>query len=344
MKIDVGYIICNQSKLWNEIRWGNKPPYCQCGCYDIYRLADGRYKCKKCGKIFSDTSNTILQNSKLSKWKWLYAIYTLTAQRSISIRELGSLLSVTKSTAHKMLMKIRCYMSLDDIDLSGVVAMDEAHISGWSGMHLKKKIEYMVNNNYMKKGERYNKKAILQASSQKKEHILCAVNAVGQAKVTHIKGQISKDIVKQFVRQNNITHIISDESPLYRFKGVITEQCNHSKHIYMTKTGHTSNPCENRFSWVKRILTAYHTHTSQKYLQLYLNQILFKINNKDLTATAKFIKLGKLCCQKYISYKDVKQFDYTSQFCYPEEIDWTAIIQNSGGFIQQVKVGHKIYS
>ena len=45
-----------------------------------------------------------------------------------------------------MLMKIRYYMSLDDIDLSGVVAMDEAHIGGWSGMHLKKKIEYMVEN------------------------------------------------------------------------------------------------------------------------------------------------------------------------------------------------------
>jgi hypothetical protein len=237
-------------------------------------------------------------------------------------------------------------MSLDDVDLTGIACMDEAHIGGWSGMHLKKKIEYMVENNYMKAGERYNKKAILSASSQKKQHILCGVNANGKSKATHIRGQITKDIVKQFVSQNGITHIISDESPLYRFKGVTTEQCNHSKHIYMTSSGHTSNPCENRFSWIKRIVGAYHTHTSEKYLQLYLNQILFKINNKDLTATARFLKLGKLCCQEYISYKDVKQFDYTSQFCYPnkDEIDWTAIIQNSGGLIQQVKVGHKIYS
>lgn len=344
MKIDVAYIIKNEVKLWNAIRW-NGAPRCMCGCGDIYRLSDKRYKCKKCGKIFSDTSNTILQNSKLPKWKWLYAIYTLTAQRSISVRELGNLLSVNKSTAHKMLMKIRYYMSLDDVDLSGIACMDEAHIGGWSGMHLKKKIEYMVANDYMKAGERYRKQAILSASSQKKQHILCGVNANGKAKATHIKGQITKDIVKQFVSQNGITHIISDESPLYRFKGVTTEQCNHSKHIYMTSTGHTSNPCENRFSWIKRIVGAYHTHTSEKYLQLYLNQILFKINNKDLTATDRFLKLGKLCCQKYISYKDVKQFDYTSQFCYPDrdEIDWGAIKSKYGGLIQQVNVGQKRY-
>lgn len=345
MKIDVAYIIKNEEKLWNAIRW-NGAPRCICGCGDIYRLADGRYKCKKCNTIFSDTSQTILQNSKLPKWKWLYAIYTLTAQRSISCRELAIQISTTKSTAHKMLMKIRYYMSLDDVDLSGIACMDEAHIGGWSGMHLKKKIEYMVNNNFIKAGERYNKKAILQASSQKKQHILCGVSAIGKAKATHIKGQITKDIVKQFVTQNNITHIISDESPLYRFKGgVTTEQCNHSKHIYMTKSGHTSNPCENRFSWIKRIVGAYHTHTSEKYLQLYLNQILFKINNRDLTATDRFLKLGKLCCQKYISYEDVKQFDYTSQFCYPnkDEIDWMAVKSKYSGLIQQVNVGHKRY-
>lgn len=344
MKIDVAYIIKNEVKLWNAIRW-NGAPRCKCGCSDIYLLSDGRYKCKKCNTIFSDTSNTILQNSKLPKWKWLYAIYTLTAQRSISCRELANQISTTKSTAHKMLMKIRYYMSLDDVDLSGITCMDEAHIGGWSGMHLKKKIEYMVNNNFMKKGERYNKKAILQASSQKKQHILCGVNAIGKAKATHIRGQITKDIVKQFVAQNNITHIISDESPLYRFKGVTTEQCNHTKHIYMTKTGHTSNPCENRFSWIKRIVGAYHTHTSEKYLQLYLNQILFKINNKDLTATDRFLKLGRLCCKKYISYDNVKTFDYTSQFCYPvvDEIDWDAIKRKYGGLIQQVNVGRKRY-
>ena len=346
MKLDISYIIRNEETLWKSIRWTDSTPTCKCGCSELYKTSDSRFKCKSCGYVFSDTANTILQNSKLPKWKWLYAIYTLSVQRSISVRELANLISCSKSTAWLMLQKIRYYMSLDSVDMSGVVCLDEAHIGGWSGMHLKKKIEYMVEHNYMKKGERYRKEAILAASSEKKHHILCGVNAVGKAKITHIKGQITKDIVKQVVKQNNITHIISDESMLYRgINGVITEQCNHSKHIYMTAGGHSSNPCENRFSWVKRIVGCYHTHTSEKYLQLYLNQIIFKMNNKDLTATERFMKLGGLCCQKAVRHKEVLNFEYTDGLYYPEkiEVDWDEVVRMSGGLIYQIEDKRKIY-
>ena len=51
----------------------------------------------------------------------------------------------------------------------------------------------------------------------------------------------------------------------------------------MTKGGHTSNACENRFSWVKRIISGYHTRVTEKYLQLYLNQRMFMVNNRDIS-------------------------------------------------------------
>lgn len=208
MKINIAYIINHEESLWKSIRWTDSTPHCKCGCTELYRTADSRYKCKSCGYTFSETANTILQNSKLPKWKWLYAIYTLSAQRGISIRELAAMIGVTKSTAHRMLMKIRYYMSLDSVDMSGVVCMDEAHIGGWQGMHLNKKMEYMRNNHFIPEGEtRYTKKQILAASSEKKQHILCGVNSAGKSQVLHIRGQITKDIVKQVVKQNGITHI-----------------------------------------------------------------------------------------------------------------------------------------
>lgn len=348
MKINIAYIINHEETLWKSIRWTetNFIPTCKCGCTELYRTADSRFKCKKCGYTFSETANTILQNSKLPKWKWLYAIYTLSAQRSISIRELAAMISVSKSTAHLMLMKIRSYMELDSVDMSGAVCLDEAHIGGWSGMHLNKKIEYMVKHDYMTAGEKYRKEAILAASSEKKQHILCGVNEAGKAKVTHIKGQITKDIIKQVVKQNGITHIISDESQLYRgIKGVTTEQCNHSKHIYMTKGGHTSNPCENRFSWVKRIVGAYHTHTSDRYLQLYLNQIIFKMNNRDMAVADRFMKLGALCCTKSVTEKDILKYDYTDGLCYPkvDDTDWDEVVSAFGGLVERIEVGRKVY-
>ena len=238
-------------------------------------------------------------------------------------------------------------MSLDTVDMSGVVCLDEAHIGGWQGMHLNKKMEYMRNHNYIPEGEtKYTKQQILAASSEKKQHILCGVNAEGKAQVTHIKGQITKDIIKQVVKQNGITHIISDESQLYRgIKGVTTEQSNHSKHIFMTEGGHTSNPCENRFSWVKRIVGCYHTHTADKYLQLYLNQIIFKMNNKNLSVQDRFLKLGGLCCTKYISNKDVQNFDYTEGLYYPvkDEVDWNEVVRSFGGLVVSIEHKHKIY-
>ena len=154
------------------------------------------------------------------------------------------------------------------------------------------------------------------------------------------------NIIKQVVKQNGITHIISDESQLYRgIKGVTTEQSNHSKHIFMTEGGHSSNPCENRFSWVKRIVGCYHTHTADKYLQLYLNQIIFKMNNKNLSVQDRFLKLGGLCCTKYISNKDVQNFDYTEGLYYPvvDDTDWNEVVRSFGGLVVSIESKHKIY-
>jgi hypothetical protein len=113
----------------------------------------------------------------------------------------------------------------------------------------------------------------------------------------------------------------------------------------MTESGHTSNPCENRFSWVKRIVGCYHTHTSERYLQLYLNQIIFKMNNKDLSVAERFMKLGGLCCQQYVSHKDILKYDYTDGMCYPkvDEVDWDEIVDSFGGLVTKIEHKHKVY-
>ena len=69
MKLNIIYISKNADQLWKKLRWENLVPTCKCGCTETYSTGDNRYKCKKCGYIFSDTSNTILQNSKLGKDK-----------------------------------------------------------------------------------------------------------------------------------------------------------------------------------------------------------------------------------------------------------------------------------
>ena len=317
-KLTIQTIITNSNEIWKEII--GVPKCSRCGSENYYQLGDGRYKCKECGKIYSDRTNTILQGSKLDKWQWLVAMYVMCVNKGISLRELANTIGVTNVTAWKMQHKLRMYMGEDRYDMSGVVMVDEAHIGGWSGMHLKKKIDYMVAHNYMERGEKYRKEAILAASSEKKEHIISIVNADNKCLIKHIKGQVTKSVIRQIVKKYGITHIISDESKLYQgIKGVTVEQCNHSKNIFMTTGGHTSNACENRFSWVKRIINGYHTRATEKYLQLYLNQRMFMVNNRDLTIEDRLIKLGKLCCMKNITDNEVINYDYTTDITYPKD-------------------------
>jgi transposase-like protein len=231
-KLTIQTIITNSNEIWKEII--GVPKCSRCGSENYYQLGDGRYKCKECGKIYSDRTNTILQGSKLDKWQWLVAMYVMCVNKGISLRELANTIGVTNVTAWKMQHKLRMYMGEDRYDMSGVVMVDEAHIGGWSGMHLKKKIDYMVAHNYMERGEKYRKEAILAASSEKKEHIISIVNADNKCLIKHIKGQVTKSVIRQIVKKYGITHIISDESKLYQgIKGVTVEQSNHSKHIFI---------------------------------------------------------------------------------------------------------------
>lgn len=345
-KLNVKFVVENAEKLWNEIRWNNQPK-CKCGCTDYYATGDGRFKCKECGYVYSDTANTILQGSKLEKWQWLVAMYTFTTNKSISVRELANVIGVSHVSAWRMQHKLRMYMGMEEIPMSGEVMIDEAHVGGWSGMHLNKKMEYMRKNNFLCPQDKYySKRAIFAASSEKKHHILAMVNGGNKCIIKHIKGQITKSVIKQIVKEYGITHIISDESKLYQgIKGVTCEQSNHSKHIFMTTGGHTSNACENRFSWVKRILNGYHTHTSEKYLQLYLYQRMFMVNNRDLTNYDRFIKLGRLCCSRYISNADVMNYDFTEGINYPNN-DNTEFINEilSLGIVSVVEDKSRRYS
>ena len=331
MKLSTDYILNNADAIWRYVRWNGGLPKCECGCTELYRLKDGRYKCKHCGKIFSDTTNTILHNSKISKGKWLVAMYRMVTYKHISVRELVSDINVNKTTAWKMLHKIRMYMETEQVDFSGVVKIDEAHIGGWTNMHLNKKMEYMKQNGFiLTKDKRYNKRAILAASSNRKQHILSIVNDNGKCKIFHIKSQIDNEIIKQFVVRYGITHIISDESKIYlNIDGVNVEQCNHSKHTYISKGGHSSNACENRFSWTKRIFDL-HTHSSERYMQLYLNQIAYKINQKGKTNEDKFYNLVGLCMQG-----KVKLSEYQSN-------TWITYNDKPNSFLQETKHNKEI--
>jgi hypothetical protein len=69
------------------------------------------------------------------------------------------------------------------------------------------------------------------------------------------------------------------------------------------------------------------------------------MNNKNLSVQDRFLKLGGLCCTKYISNKDVQNFDYTEGLYYPvqDDTDWNEVVRSFGGLVVSIEHKHKIY-
>lgn len=348
-QISLEFIIKESDLIWRKIRWRDGIR-CSCGCSEYYQLSDGRYKCKECGKIFSDTTGTLLHHSKLEKWKWLWCIYKMSSSKGISNIELAKDLSVNVKTAWLLQQKVRYCMKQDYFNLEGIIRMDEAYIGGWSDMHFGRKMKFMREHNFLSDDNRYTKSEICAAVSYKKFHIVSMVDNNGLTKIIHTPNPITKDIIRQIVNKHctNTELLITDESKLYNGLNIPVEQSNHSKHVYMTSGGHTSNPCENRFSWVKRKWNGIYTHTSEKYLQLYLNQMTWSVNHKDLSKTDKFYSLLYTCtCAGEITNQTIFNYNYLDGFevndVYEKERKLAKdIIKNSCGLIAMVQTPHKI--
>ena len=185
-----------------------------------------------------------------------------------------------------MLQKIKYNLSQEDINMIGETIIDETYIGGWVNKHLSYKWDYMRKKGFvLPTQKKYTKTQILRASSDYKQHVIAMIDSEGKTKLLHLPNPITKECIKYVLRrENGITSLVCDESKLYENCGLPIETNNHSKHQWLTATGKSSNAVENRFSWTKRKIK-YNTHTSEKYLQLYLNQFAWQNNVKYMSST-----------------------------------------------------------
>lgn len=347
--ININYIIENADQIWNGLRWKEGIHCPECDCEEYYRLGDGRYKCKDCGRIFSDTTGTLLHHSKVEKWKWLWCIWKMSTGKGLSNIELSKDLGVNVKTAWMMQQKVRLLMEEKDIKLEGIVCIDELHVGGWQGMHFGKKWKYMKENHFIPNNSSwYNKKDILAASSKKKEIVIGMVDGKGRTRLVHVPNPVNKDLIKQVLDRytNGPEMLVSDESSLYKHLGLRVEQSNHSKGWFMSKGGYTSNPVENRFSWAKRKIQGIYTHTSQKYLQLYLNQIAWSASHKDEGPMERFEDLLYTCTRAHVRTKDVLTYepflDWAYEDVYGKELELANEILDECSIIEAIETKHKV--
>jgi transposase len=228
------------------------------------------YQCTKCYHQIYPCASTIFDKSRTPLMYWFYAMFLFTASKNgISACELQRQIGVTYKTAWRILKHIRILLSNDSQDLftnTSIIEVDETFVGG-------------------KNKNRHTDKKVAQSqgrSFKDKVPVLGMLERGGQVKSVVIDNTSSKQVKPHLY--NNIPGgaiVMSDEWHAYKGLGSYYNHSivDHSKKCYVN--GETStNGIENFWSVLKRTFNGSYIHISKKYLQLYVDECVFRFNHK----------------------------------------------------------------
>ncbi len=256
------------------LRWPSGP-VCP-GCDESERI--GRVstrpllRCNACGRQFSVTVGTVMQDSKLPLWKWFLATYLICeSKKGYSSNQLKRTLGVSYKTAWFLTHRIRGAMGqLEHYKLTGVVEVDET-FHGGAPRYKQRDARGKV-----KRGMIPGRKAV----------VLGALERGGQVRLrlADNRGTIEIGAFLSANVDDAAPYVFTDEFRTY--KGLLGDEdtqhetVNHREDEWVRGQVHT-NTIEGVWSLFKRSVIGTHHHMSVKHLQSYLDEIAFKYNNRD---------------------------------------------------------------
>lgn len=222
----------------------------------FYRIKTRKYyKCAHCAFELYPLSGTIFHKSETPLTKWFFAIFLFSnSKNGVSAKELERHLGVTYKTAWRIAKQIRRMMDEHNVDLTGIVEMDETYVGGYHHWWEEKP----------------------------KTAIIGAVERNGQVE-TKVTKKPSRKVAEEFIEAtvSPDATIHTDESPIYKHvsKRRAHEAINHRQHEY-GRGDITTNSIEGFWSQMKRSLDGTYHAVSPKYLQLYANEFEHRYNHR----------------------------------------------------------------
>ena len=230
------------------------------------------YECQFCGHQEYPMRGTIFEGSSTSLRLWFYAIYIMASTRcGISAKTLEREIGVSYPTAHRMFKQIRTLLEQDDDRFSGTVEVDEMYFGGqgkWK--HHPKGVSYRDT------GRSDKSMVVGMAERGPNGARISATVADPKTDGIPLAGHISKRVLPA-------SAVFTDEAIQYWGLGRIGYQhqrVNHSQNVYVTGAVHT-NTIEGFWSLVKRGISGTYHAVSTDYLQEYLNEYVFRYNNRE---------------------------------------------------------------
>lgn len=229
-----------------------------CGRADPYRLASGRYRCRRCKSDFNLFSGRWLSEVRLppTQWLWMVKLFVLEVSTNTAANELG----ISYPTALRAMDAIRqAILENDQVpkELEGEVEADESYFGG------------------KRKGKRGR-------GAAGKVPVFGIIERKGRVWVQPVKDVTAETLLDATVRKVRRGSLVyTDKYKSYdslMFYGYRHLKINHSKHFVRKKV--YINGIEGFWSYAKQRLMKFHGVDPHKF-PIYLKEQEFRYNNRD---------------------------------------------------------------
>jgi len=244
--------------------------------------------CNNCKSEFSIFANTIFEKSETDLRKWFYAInLVLISRKGISAMQLKREIGVTYKTAWRMLKQIRSAMGNADMrkTFEAIVEIDETYIGGKP--RKSNKDDDLPKN---PRGRGTKKTAVIGIKERKTNKVYATISLPNKdgKKLT---GKQLLSVLDKVCKDNTI--VMTDDYKGYNIlnypnkNNFIRLSVNHSLGEYSLGNGIHTNGIESFWALLKRGVFGIYHHISVKYMQEYVNEFCFRLNNNSFDGLLK---------------------------------------------------------